>query len=115
MHTVFAGSDTTSIALRAIFLHLIHHPQVLAKLRAELRGQQTAGKLSTIVTAAEADLCPYLQAVIYESMRLFSPVGFVFDRDVPAEGMNICGHHVPSGVSIMGKRVSYCVFLSLHL
>ncbi|KAI8944969.1 cytochrome P450 [Xylaria longipes] len=97
---VFAGSDTTSITLRAIFLNLMRHPQVLAKLRAELQGQQTAGKLSTIVTAAEADLCPYLQAVIYESMRLFSPAAFIFDRDVPAEGMTICGHHVPGGTVV---------------
>ncbi|KAI0441523.1 cytochrome P450 [Xylaria telfairii] len=97
---VFAGSDTTSVALRAIFLNLIRHPQVLARLRAELRGQQTAGKLGTIVTAAEAGVCPYLQAVIYESMRLFSPVAFVLDRDVPAEGMTICGHHVPGGTVV---------------
>ncbi|KAJ2974229.1 hypothetical protein NUW58_g8725 [Xylaria curta] len=95
---VFAGSDTTSIALRAIFLYLMRHPQALAKLRAELQDRQAAGKLSTIVTAAETDSCPYLQAVIYESMRLFSPVAFVFDRDVPAEGMTICGNHVPGGV-----------------
>ncbi|KAI0489982.1 cytochrome P450 [Xylaria cf. heliscus] len=97
---VFAGSDTTSIALRGIFLNLMTHPQALAKLRAELQGQQAAGKLSTMVTAAEADLCPYLQAVIYESMRLFSPVGFVLDRDVPAEGMTILGHHVPAGTVV---------------
>ncbi|KAI1738863.1 cytochrome P450 [Xylaria scruposa] len=97
---VVAGSDTTSIALRAIFLNLMRHPQVLAKLRAELQGRQTAGKLSTIVTAAEAELCPYLQAVIYEGMRLFSPVGFNMDRDVPAEGMTICGHYVPGGTVV---------------
>ncbi|KAI0457605.1 cytochrome P450 [Xylaria acuta] len=97
---VFAGSDTTSIALRANFLNLMSHPHALAKLRAELQGQQTAGKLSTIVTAVETDLCPYLQAVIYESMRLFSPVAFIFDQDVTAEGMTIGGHHVPGGTVV---------------
>ncbi|KAI0409036.1 cytochrome P450 [Xylaria palmicola] len=97
---VFAGSDTTSITLRAVFLNLMRHPQSLAKLRAELQGRQTTGRLSTIVTAAEAEDCPYLQAVIYESMRLFSPVGFHLDRDVPLEGMTICGQYVPGGTVV---------------
>ncbi|KAI0100592.1 cytochrome P450 [Nemania sp. FL0031] len=97
---VFAGSDTTAIAFRAIFLNLMRHPQVLAKLRDELRGRQTAGTSSTVVTANEAESCPYLQAVIYESMRLFSPAAFLLDRDVPPEGMTICGHYVPGGTVV---------------
>ncbi|KAI0421147.1 cytochrome P450 [Xylaria grammica] len=97
---VFAGSDTTSITLRAIFLYLIRHPNALSKLRSELQGRQALGKLSSIATAAEAETCPYLQAVIYESMRLFSPVAFMLDRDVPVEGMTICGHHVPGGTVV---------------
>lgn len=97
---VFAGSDTTSISLRAIFIFLIRHPRVLAKLRSELQARRAAGKLSSIVTAAEAEACPYLQAVIYESLRLHSPVAFMLDRDVPPQGMMLCGHHVPGGVSL---------------
>ncbi|KAI1153993.1 cytochrome P450 [Nemania diffusa] len=97
---VFAGSDTTSIALSAIFLNLMRHPRVLAKLRDELRGRRTAGKISTIVTAAEAEPCAYLQAVIYEGLRLFSPAAFVLDRDVPPEGMTICGHYIPGGTVV---------------
>lgn len=97
---VFAGSDTTSIALRAIFLNLMRYPRVLAKLRAELQGRRILGQLGEIVTAAEADSCPYLQGVIYEAMRVFSPAAFIFDRDVPQEGMIISGRHVPSGVGL---------------
>ncbi|KAI0432521.1 cytochrome P450 [Xylaria sp. FL1042] len=97
---VFAGSDTTSIALRAIFLNLIRHPHALSKLRSELQGLQVTGKLSSITTAAEAEACKYLQAVIYESMRLFSPAAFMLDRDVPLGGMTICGHHVPGGTVV---------------
>jgi cytochrome P450 len=102
---VFAGSDTTSIALRAIFLNLMRHPRVLAKLRTELQERRTQGKLGTLVSAAEADPCRYLQAVIYESLRVFSPAAFIFDRDVPVEGMTICGRYVPGGVSVIGERI----------
>ncbi|KAI0509332.1 cytochrome P450 [Xylaria bambusicola] len=97
---IFAGSDTTSAALRSIFLNLIRHPRVLAKLRSELQDREANGKLSLIVQGAEADACPYLQVIIYESMRLFSPVSFMLDRDVPAEGIMIRGHHVPSGTVV---------------
>ncbi|KAI1365497.1 cytochrome P450 [Xylaria arbuscula] len=97
---VFAGSDTTSISLRAIFINLIRHPRALSKLRSELQAQRAAGKLSSIVTAAEAEACPYLQAVMYESLRLHSPVAFMLDRDVPPEGMTICGKFVPGGTAV---------------
>ncbi|KAI0970068.1 cytochrome P450 [Xylaria arbuscula] len=97
---VFAGSDTTSITLRAIFLNLIRHPNVLTKLRSELQSRRAMGKLSPIVTSAEAEACPYLQAIIYESLRHFSPTAFMLDRDVPPEGMTICGHYVPGGTVV---------------
>ncbi|KAI1420446.1 cytochrome P450 [Xylaria sp. FL1777] len=91
---VFAGSDTTSIALRGIFLNLMRYPQVVAKLRAELR------QFPALIASPEAESCPYLQAVIYESLRIFSPAGFILDRDVPPEGMLICGRHVPGGTMV---------------
>ncbi len=96
---VFAGSDTTSAALRGIFLNLLRHPRVLSKLRAELEEKRAAGRLSSIVTFQEAEASPYLQAVMHEAMRVFSPVGFNPDRDVPEGGMMINGIFVPGGVS----------------
>ncbi|KAL7805262.1 cytochrome P450 [Trichoderma aethiopicum] len=97
---VFAGSDTTAIGLRSIFLNLLQHPRVLKKLRAELEERKAAGQLSNPVTFQEAEACPYLQAVIYEALRVFSPVGFTPDRDVPKEGMTICGKFVPGGTVV---------------
>ncbi|PKK53600.1 hypothetical protein CI102_1839 [Trichoderma harzianum] len=97
---VFAGSDTTSLALRGIFLNLLRHPHVLSKLRAELEEQRAAGRLSSPVTFQEAEACPYLQAIMHEALRIFSPVGFNPDRDVPKEGMTINGIFVPGGTVV---------------
>ncbi|KAH0499247.1 hypothetical protein TgHK011_006452 [Trichoderma gracile] len=97
---VFAGSDTTAIGLRSIFLNLLKHPRTLAKLRAELEERKAAGQLSNPVTFHEAEACPYLQAVIYEALRVFSPVGTIPDRDVPKEGMTICGRFIPGGTVV---------------
>ncbi|KAK4079171.1 hypothetical protein Trihar35433_276 [Trichoderma harzianum] len=97
---VFAGSDTTSLALRGIFLNLLRHPRVLSKLRAELEERRAAGSLSRIVTFQEAEASPYLQAVMHEASRVFSPTGFNASRDVPKEGMMINGVFVPGGTVV---------------
>ncbi|KAL7950691.1 cytochrome P450 [Trichoderma barbatum] len=97
---VFAGSDTTAIALRSIFLNILRHPHVLSKLRTELEERRAAGRLSNTVTFQEAEACPYLQAVMHEALRVFSPAGFTLDRDVPKEGMIISGKFVPGGTVV---------------
>ncbi|KAI0432393.1 cytochrome P450 family protein [Xylaria sp. FL1042] len=96
---VFAGSDTTASAMRAIFLNLLQNPHILAKLRADLQ-KRCAGSSSGRVSSAEAESSPYLQAVIYESMRIFPSVGIVLDRDVPPEGMMISGTYIPGGTVV---------------
>ncbi|KAI8634708.1 cytochrome P450 family protein [Xylariaceae sp. FL1651] len=97
---VFAGSDTTSISLRSILLNLIRHPKVLAKLRTELQECRALGEHREIVSADESEACHYLQAVIYEGLRVFPALAIVMERDVPPEGMIIRGKHVPSGVVV---------------
>ncbi|KAL7936156.1 cytochrome P450 [Trichoderma chlorosporum] len=97
---VFAGSDTTAIALRGIFLNLLRNPRVLSKLREELEERRAAGRLSSPVTFQEAEACPYLQAVLYEALRVYSPAGLTPDRDVPQEGMTINGQFVPGGTVV---------------
>ncbi|TFB06473.1 Cytochrome P450 monooxygenase andK [Trichoderma ghanense] len=91
----FAGSDTTAIGLRSIFLNLLKHPRVLAKLRAELeeRNQQSSSQTQSPFRKPKP-------AIIYEALRVFSPVGFTPDRDVPKEGMTICGKFVPGGTVV---------------
>ncbi|KAF2970089.1 hypothetical protein GQX73_g3438 [Xylaria multiplex] len=96
---VFAGSDTTAIAMRAIFLNLLHNPQMLKKLRADLQ-EQCSSSSGSIVNSSEAESSPYLQAVIYEGLRIFPSVAFVLDRDVPPEGMTIIGKYIPGGTVV---------------
>lgn len=95
---VFAGSDTTSTSLRAIFYLLGKHPRVLEKLVHELENKKKSNQLSDPVSFNEAESCAYLQAVIYEAMRLYPAAGDLMDRDVPARGMLINNRYVPAGV-----------------
>ncbi|SMY18713.1 unnamed protein product [Zymoseptoria tritici ST99CH_1A5] len=97
---VFAGSDTTAIALRAILYFLMKHPDKLRKLQREIDDAHTSGKLSDAISDKEARDLPYLNAVEKEAMRLHSSVGLLLERHVPAEGATICGEFIPGGTIV---------------
>lgn len=56
----FAGSDTTAIALRAIFYYLLKNPRAYAKLMAEIDGEVAAGHMSEFATLDNSMKMPYL-------------------------------------------------------
>jgi cytochrome P450 len=97
---VNAGSDTTAIALRAIFYYLLKNPASLAKLRAEILAAEQQGALSQIVSWSESQKLPFLDAVIREAMRLHPGVGMVLERVVPKDGGKICGRHFKAGTTV---------------
>ncbi|KAJ5181654.1 hypothetical protein N7449_011801 [Penicillium cf. viridicatum] len=99
---VFAGSDSTSIAFQSIFYLLLTHPLAHERLMRELREREEKGALSDPVSFQEAESWPYLQAIIYEAMRLHPPAAFVLDREVPPAGMMIEGLFVP-GKTVVGS------------
>ena len=70
-----AGSDTTAISLRAIFHFLAKNPDKKARLVSEIDTAAAAGKLSSPVTFDQARELSYLQAVMYEAMRLYPAIG----------------------------------------
>ncbi|KAI1809550.1 cytochrome P450 family protein [Poronia punctata] len=97
---VFAGSDTTSATLRAVFLSLLKAPRTMAKLRHELESCRSIDRTGGRFSFEEAESCHYLQAVIYEAMRLYPAVPGNLERNVPSEGMTICGKFVPGGTVV---------------
>lgn len=95
---VVAGSDTTSTSLRAIFYLLLKNADSFHRLMAELKGKRAAGALSDPVKFAEAEDCTYLQAVMYEAIRLYPAAIFPLDRRVPVGGLMVGEKLVPAGV-----------------
>ena len=69
---VFAGSDTTAISTRAIIYYLLKNVECKRRLIDEIDDLRSQGRLSDPVKLAEADSMPYLQAVMYEALRLVS-------------------------------------------
>lgn len=97
---VFAGSDTTAISLNATVHNIITHPDVLAKIRAEMDEAVARGALSDPPTFAETQALPYLQAALKEALRMHPATGLPLWRQVPAGGVTLCGQYFPAGTEV---------------
>ncbi|KAJ9480964.1 hypothetical protein VN97_g12549 [Penicillium thymicola] len=98
---VFAGSDTTAIALRAVLYLLIRNPDVMSKVHSEIDDASRDGRLSDPVPYRESSThLPFLGAVLKEAMRLHPSVGLILEREVPRGGVSISGKHIPGGTTV---------------
>ena len=70
---LFAGHDTTSVALTYTLYLLSQHPDVERKCLNEIQ-QQTSTTTSSSSFDCGGDSMPYLEAVIMETLRLYPPV-----------------------------------------
>lgn len=100
----FAGSDTTAISLSAVFYYLLKNPQCYWKLVEELDTAIKVGAIENrstgVVTWAESQRLPYLDACIKEAFRLHPAVGLPLERIVPAGGVEILGERVAAGTIV---------------
>lgn len=96
--TVFAGSDTTAISLRAIVYLLLKNPPCLQRMIKELEERKSDGRLSFPAKFSQVSDWPYLQAIISEALRLHPAVGLTLPRVVPGGGTTIAGRFIPAGV-----------------
>jgi cytochrome P450 len=81
-------------------LYLVTTPIVYRRLRQEIDDVVASGKASTPITYAEAKALPYLQAVIYEGLRIHPPNLILASKRVPPEGDTLDGKFVPGGTDI---------------
>ncbi|CAI7579992.1 unnamed protein product [Penicillium pancosmium] len=107
-----AGSDTTAISLRAVIYHLLKNPGYKRKLIEEIESVTGQGKTPTVVTLQQSQEMPYLQAVIYEALRLHPAVGMNLPRVTPGGGIVIDKHFIPEGSApTLGRYIGIRWFL----
>ncbi|KAF2023029.1 cytochrome P450 [Setomelanomma holmii] len=98
---MFAGSDTTAVAFRAVFYHLMKNPAALATAHNEIDMAYAAGSLSSPIKYAETTTkLPYICAVIKEAMRMHPSVGLSMQRHAPQEGLDLAGKFIPKGYRV---------------
>ncbi|KAF9875337.1 cytochrome p450 [Colletotrichum karsti] len=97
---ITAGSDTTATAIRTTLLYLMTLPRAYHALKNEINTAIKEGRVSSPITVEEAKQLPYLQAIIYEGLRMNSPFTGQCSKEVPAGGDTINGKFIPGGTRI---------------
>ncbi|KAH7144940.1 cytochrome P450 [Fusarium sp. MPI-SDFR-AT-0072] len=95
-----AGSETTATVIRVILLYIVASPHIYQRLRQEIMEAISEGRASNPITDVESRQLPYLQAVIYEGIRIRPATTGMFFKDVPAGGETMHGRYFPPGTSI---------------
>lgn len=93
---VFAGHETTAIALAWAFYELHRNPEVLARLRAELDTLYAASGDAPDPEAIAR--LPFLEAVVNETLRLYPPVHILHRR--LARPLTLLGWELPPGTVV---------------
>jgi cytochrome P450 len=99
---ILAGSDTTSTVLTSAIMYLATTPHAYIALKRVIRDAVASGVVAhgkPITFQAALDL-PYLQAVIYEAMRVRFPVNYGHYKKVPPGGDTIHGVFLPGGTAL---------------
>lgn len=100
----FAGSETTAISIAAVFYYLLKNSSCMARVQTEIDDAVLAGKIENrptgLVTWAESQELPYLDACIKEAFRLHPAAGLPLERIVPPSGIEINGEFIPGGTIV---------------
>lgn len=97
---IIAGSDMTANVIRSTILYIITSPHVYHRLQSEIDAAVTSGRVSNPATYTETKALPYLQAILYEGLRMHPPTFSLLSKRVPPEGDTLCGMFVPGGTEI---------------
>ncbi len=93
-----AGHETTAVALSWTFYLLSYHPEVEAKLHAEL-DSVLGGRLPE---ASDVSHLPYTRMVLTEAMRLYPPAWIIERRAI--RDFTAGGHLIPEGALVYASQ-----------
>ncbi|PKY01003.1 cytochrome P450 [Aspergillus campestris IBT 28561] len=100
LQTTVASINCINAAFVSVFRALLCHPSILCKLRHELDTASQARILSDPPQWVELNRLRYLDAVMMEVIRLFSP-GHSVKTIAPEGGITIAGFHVPEDTVVL--------------
>lgn len=96
-NTVAAGADTVACGLQAFVYHMIRRPDIWELVRKEI---DDAGGTKRVISYADAQGLPVLQACIKEALRIFSPVSMGLPRVAGKGGLTVGGRTFPEGTTV---------------
>ncbi|RPA82339.1 cytochrome P450 [Ascobolus immersus RN42] len=100
MDHILAGMDTTSDTLSFLMYHISHpnHESIQKELRDELRRSITGSPYDAPLSLIMG--LPYLSAVIFETLRVYTAIPVTLPRVVTSPGKTIDGISIPVGTVV---------------
>ncbi|ORX65821.1 cytochrome P450 [Linderina pennispora] len=95
---LIGGTDTTSLTMTWTLHYLMLYPECYRKAVEEVRSVFAPDHL--IGYSEGRSQLPYVEACIYESMRIRAVSGVILPRVVPPGGATFQGHFIPAGKTI---------------
>lgn len=92
--------------------YLVQNPDKLEALVADVRGAFQSADEMNCETVKEL---PYLNAVLWEALRLCPPIPYILPRVVPPGGATVAGVWLPGGVSRSLSASAQSQFVFLHV
>ncbi|RKP06115.1 cytochrome P450 [Thamnocephalis sphaerospora] len=96
---LIAGSDSTATALSWTTVFLFEHPECMKRLVAEL--DEAFPSIDETITHSKVIGLPYLNAVLYEVLRIYPPSSFDLPRVTPEGGATLGSHFIPGGAEVI--------------
>ncbi|RMZ73258.1 cytochrome P450 monooxygenase [Pyrenophora seminiperda CCB06] len=96
---LLSGTESTACAIRAVLSYVVTTPSVYFKLKEEITSAIRDGLVSSPITFAQAKKLPYLQAVIYEGIRMRTPLLGLWPK-WSASANTLHGTFIPAGTNI---------------
>jgi len=93
MSIIVAGHETTAAVLNSVWYLLAQHPEVEAKLHAEVDAVEL-----TDLRLSSVEALHYTQQVILEALRLYPPVWVLTRRCIHAD--RLAGYQAPAGTDV---------------
>ncbi|KAK0619468.1 cytochrome P450 [Immersiella caudata] len=99
---ILAGSDTTATTLTSAIMYLATAPHAYSTFKRVIQESIASGLVARDkpITFQAALGIPYLQAIIWESLRIRFPVNYGHYKSVPPGGDTINGIFLPAGTAI---------------
>ena len=92
-----AGSETTATLLSAATWLLLKNPDIMQKVKDEIRGKFKTYEDISLSGVSEA---PYMIAFLTEALRFFPPIPVGFPRRVGKGGECVSGYFLPEGTAV---------------
>ncbi|KAH8880467.1 cytochrome P450 [Thozetella sp. PMI_491] len=92
-----AGSETTATLLCGVTFLLLKHPDILDRLKQEVR---STFKSEDEITLTSVSKLEYMLACLNEALRAYPPAPVGFPREVPKGGVMINGQFIPEGTLV---------------